>query len=345
MKKMMKIMIASVITILLCFLCIGSMLLSSKENEQPEDYSASQQVVIENGATEQSIFKMEIPVFEEGSYILHTEWENEQGGMITGVVFTAPDGTIEYAATADWCQADSSIQRLQPGMYHLEIHSLLSQKEVEAFWTDTCITALQEDETEDYSFVENATLQMNYTILLKRASAFSLGEKCGILCGSLLGLLIVYIFLIATKKGDSTKIIYDERQQAVRGKGFKNGFFTMLGYSVLITLFSLLEIPIPADMEVIVITGVLIGIGVYAVYCIWNDGYFALNEKQNAILISFGIIGLVNIAFAIVHIISDTLFQNGSLTYRGLNLLCGILFIVVFLTLLIKKVQDEKEDE
>ncbi len=344
MKKIMKIMIASVITILLCSLCIGTALLSSKGNEQPEDYSVSQQVVIEHGATEQSILELEIPVLEEGAYTLHTEWENEQGGMITGVIFTAPDGTIEYVATADWCQADSSILQLQPGMYRLEIHSLLNQKELRDFWTDTDPTVL-EDLVEDYSFAENATLQMNYTILLKKASAFSLGEKCGILCGILLGLLIVYIFLVVTKKGDSTKTIYDERQQAVRGKGFRNGFFTMLGYEGLIALLGLLEIPIPADIEIIVITGALIGIGVYAVYCIWNDGYFALNEKRNSILVFFGIIGLINIALAIVHIMSNHLFQNGNLTFRGLNLLCGILVIVVFLTLLIKKVRDEKEEK
>lgn len=341
MKKMIKIIIASVITILLCFLCIGSMLLLGKENKQPEDYSASQQVVIENGKTEQSIFELKIPVFEEGAYTLYTGWENEQGGMITGVIFTAPDGTIEYAATADSCQAESGILQLQPGMYRLEIYSLLNQKEL----ADTFPTVFYEELTDGYSFVENATLQMNYTILLKKASTFSVGVKCGTLCGILLGLLIVYIFLIVTKKGDSAKTIYDERQQVVRGKGFKNGFFTMLGYDGLIALLIFLEIPIPADIEVIVITGALIGIGVYAVYCIWNEGYFALNEKRNSILIFFGIIGISNIALAIIHIISDNLFQNGNLTFRGLNLLCGLLTIVIFLTLLMKKVRDGKDDE
>ncbi|MCM1494935.1 MAG: hypothetical protein NC089_03970 [Bacteroides sp.] len=341
MKKTTKIMIASAIAILLCFFCIGSLLLSAKENEPPEDYSTSQQIVIENGTMDQSIFELEIPVFEKGAYILHTEWENEQGGMITGVIFTAPDGTMEYAATADSCQADSSILQLQPGMYRLEIYSLLSQKELREFWTNMDSTLLMED----YSFVENATLQMNYTILLKKGSVFSLGEKCVILCGILLGLLMSYIFLVVTKKGDSTKAIYDERQQAVRGTGFKTGFFTMLGFDGFIALCLLLEIPIPADMEIIVSTGAIIGIGVYAVYCSWNDGYFALNENRNSILIFLGIIGLINLALAIVDMISNTLFQNGRLTFRGLNLLCGILVIVVFLTLLIKKAQDGKEEE
>lgn len=352
MKKITKIIIASVVTILLCFLCVGSMLLFGKEEKQQYNYSASQQVVVENGITEQAIFELEIPVFEEGAYTLYTEWANEQGGMITGVIFTAPDGMIEYAATADWCQAESSTLQLQPGMYRLEIHSLLNQKELRDFLADFVFPTDNQEELNNkiniddgYTYAENATLPMHYTILLKKASAFSLGEKCGILCGILLGLLIVYIFLIVTKKGDSAKIIYDERQQSVRGKGFKGGFFTMLGYNALIALLSMLEIPIPADIEVIVITGVLVGIGVYAVYCIWNDGYFALNEKRNLILVSFGVIGLINIAITIVHIISGHLFRNGNLTFRGLNLLCSILVLVIFLTLLIKEVRDGKEDE
>lgn len=351
MKKAMKIIIASAITILLGALCVGSMLLPGTENKQQEDYSASQQIVIENGTTKQAILELEIPVFEEGDYTLYTEWANEQGGMITGVIFTAPDGTIEYAATAEWCQAESSILQLQPGMYRLEIHSLLNQKELREFLADFVFPTDNQEELnekiniDDYTYAENAIFQMNYTILLKKASAFSLGEKCGILCGILLGLLIIYIFLVVTKKGDSTKTIYDERQQSVRGKGFKNGFFTMLGYDGLIAILSLLEIPIPADIEVVVITGALVGIGMYAVYCIWNDGYFALNEKRNSILVFFGIVGLMNIALAIIHIISDHLLQNGNLTFRGLNLLCGILVIVIFFTLLIKKIRDGKEDE
>lgn len=347
MKKAKKIMIASVITILLCSICIGSMLLFEKEKQQQEDYSTSQQVVIENGSLkmEPSILEVEIPVFEEGSYTLYTEWENKQGGMITGVIFTASDGTLEYAATAESCQAGSEILQLQPGMYRLELYSLLNEKELRDFWSATDPAAFQEEATAGYTYAENAAIQMNYTILLRKASAFTIGIKCGVLCGILLGVLIIYIFLIVTKNGESAKTIYDERQQAVRGRGFKYGFFTMLGYDGLIALLRLLEITVPADLEVIVFTGALTGIGIYAVYCIWNDGYFALNEKQNSVLIFLGAIGLINIIIGIAHVMYGDLFQNDSLTFRGLNLLCGLLAIVIFLTLLIKKIRDRKDDE
>lgn len=346
MKKTMKIIIACTITLLLCFLCIGSMLLFGKETEQPKDYSVSQQVIIQDGKTEQRILEQNIPVFEEGAYTLYTEWENEQGGMITGVIFTAPDGTVEYAATADSCQAESGILQLQPGMYRLELYSLVGPNELEEFLTNRFPTAhLEELNVDDYIYAENATIPMNYIVRLRKSSSFSMGAKCGILCGILLGLLIIYIFLIMTKKDDSIRCNYDERQQEVRGKGFRNGFFTMLGYNIFIALLQMLEIPIPAGIEIIMFTGGLLGICVYAVYCIWNDAYFALNERKNTILILFAVIAVINFGVGIMNIIIGTMFQYGKITFRGLNLLCGLVFIVIFLTLLIKKCQDGKDEE
>lgn len=346
MKKMIKIIIACTITLLLCFLCIGSMLLFGKETEQPKDYSVSQQVIIRDGKTEQRILEQNIPVFEEGAYTLYTEWENEQGGMITGVIFTAPDGTVEYAATGDSCQAEPTILQLQPGMYRLELHSLVAPNELEEFLADKFPTAYSEEVIDDsYIYAENATIPMNYIVRLGKSPNFSMGAKCGILCGILLGILIVYIILIMTKKDGSIRCNYDERQQEVRGKGFRNGFFTMLGYYGFIAFLQILEIPIPADIEIISITGGLLGICVYAVYCIWNDAYFALNERKNTILIIFAAIAVINIGVGIMNIMIGTMFQYGKITFRGLNLLCGLVFIVIFLTLLIKGGRNGKDEE
>ena len=46
----------------------------------------------------------------------------------------------------------------------------------------------------------------------------------GILCGLLIGGIVVVIILKLTKEDGSVKCKYDERQQLVRGIGFKYGF-------------------------------------------------------------------------------------------------------------------------
>ncbi len=107
---------------------------------------------------------------------------------------------------------------------------------------------------------------------------------------------------------------------------------------------NILELTIPADIEVLVMSGLLLGVGVYAVYTIWNDSYFALNERKNVILIIFAVFGVMNIGIGVINIVDGYTFQTGKMTIEGINLLCGLLILVIFLTMLMKKVQSGKDE-
>lgn len=166
-----------------------------------------------------------------------------------------------------------------------------------------------------------------------------------VLFGIIAGILLGVFLQRKTRTDNSKKCRYDERQEVIRGKGFKYGFFTILICNGLSVCMKIAEVSLFAELELPIIIGSLIGIGVWVVYCIWNEGYFALNENKGRIMILFVTAAIMNFcvgAHALVHGIA---IQDGKLTYQSINFFCGLLFIVIFLTMFLKKVYKDGKDE
>ena len=151
----------------------------------------------------------------------------------------------------------------------------------------------------------------------------------GILCGVLAGLILMAVLLKWMKKDGSSRCRYDERQELVRGRGFKYGFFTMcicnLIYALIAVVFEKPIINICTALIFIIIIGVI----VYAVYAVWNDGYLALNENPKRVLIGFTLIGIWNIALFIISFKHGTVIEDHELQPSALNLFSGILLFIV----------------
>ena len=168
----------------------------------------------------------------------------------------------------------------------------------------------------------------------------------GMLCGVLLGIILIAILLRWTKKrGTGGKCQYDERQQLVRGKGFQYAFATLV---ICNGLYAFEDAVVPSRiMESGLAIGmcVVISVAVYACYCIWNDGYFALNENPTRVIIVFGLIALVNILVFARETYSTGILEDGRLIMPCLNLCCGILLLVISLAILVKKRRSGREAE
>lgn len=165
----------------------------------------------------------------------------------------------------------------------------------------------------------------------------------GILCGLLIGGIVVVIILKLTKEDGSVKCKYDERQQLVRGRGFKYGFFVLLIYNFLYGMADLAAERRYLDSGAAMTLGICVGVLVYAVYCIWNDGYFSLNENPRKVLIAFVFIGVFNLLLGLRQIKAGELIVNGMLTFRCTNLLCGAMFLVLFLVIFVKWICNKRE--
>lgn len=144
-----------------------------------------------------------------------------------------------------------------------------------------------------------------------------------IVCGIIFAILLTRLILVKTKTDKSKKCRFDERQEVIRGKGFKYGFFTMLICNGLFLCMNIAEFPMCAELEVLIVIGSFMGIGVWIVYCIWNEGYFALNEDKGRIMLLFAVAAIMNLCvggFALVH---GTIVQNGKLTIYSINFFPG----------------------
>ncbi len=167
----------------------------------------------------------------------------------------------------------------------------------------------------------------------------------GVFTGVFVGIVIVAILLKLTKTDKSRKCRYDERQQLIRGTAYRYGFFSMMVINVLAIIFDSGEMPLPVESGVIHYVSILVGVGVYASYCILKDSYFALNENKKVIMLVFCLVGIINFCGGILQIAHGNMIENGVVNSNCINFLCGILFIVIFIILLVKSAMDKREDD
>jgi hypothetical protein len=167
----------------------------------------------------------------------------------------------------------------------------------------------------------------------------------GVLTGVIFGLVLVGLLLKFTKKDGSIKCKFDERQALIRGTGFKMSFFTLLVYDAVYGLIGIMIDKQFMDTCTAMIIGICLSVAVYAVYCIWNDAYFSLNENPKRLLVAFGFIAVFNFMIGIINIMNGEVSTNGMLNFRIANFICGILFIVIFIALAARKMKNRVEKE
>lgn len=335
-KKKITIIICSILIVLLVALC--PIMIMSDMPVQEINYTGN--VTVEEGVANPAGENIPFIVEDDGEYYWGYNWVGLPG-MITGMSVKAPDGETVFACTAEGCYAESVPMELKAGTYEIEIVYLTNDDDVQAFLADN---GIDEMGSESYTYIENGTWSTEYTVRLEENSHLSIGVKIVFVIGLVIGLLVVAICLAVSKKGDETKNQFDERQELVRGIGFKYGFFTLMISNAVLLFLKVLEVPLFSNLEVAMTASIVVGVAVFASYCIWNDGYFALNENRKSLLIMLGLIGLMNIVIGIGNLMAGVVIENGALTFRSTNLFCALLFLVIFVVLLLKQIKDGKEE-
>lgn len=335
-KKKITIIVCSILIVLLTALC--PILILSDMPMQEINFTGK--VTVEDGVANPAGENIQLIVEEDGEYYWVYNWEGLPG-MITGMSVKTPDGGVVFACTAEGCYGESVPMELKAGTYEIEVAYLTNDEDMQAFLADN---GIDEIGLEPYTYIENGAWSTEYTIGLEEDSHLSIGVKVAFVIGLAIGLLVVAICLAVSKNGDETKNQFDERQELVRGKGFKYGFFTLMLSNAVLLFLKVLEVPLFGNMEVAMTASIVVGVAVFASYCIWNDGYFALNENRKSLLIMFGLIGALNIVISMANLMAGEVIENGALTFRSANLFCALLFLVIFVVLLLKHIKDRKEE-
>jgi hypothetical protein len=165
----------------------------------------------------------------------------------------------------------------------------------------------------------------------------------GSIIAMLVSLMIVVGIILSNQKKNRKE--YDERQELVRGRGFKYGFYTLMLYCVFYMMADIVEFKIIMDTFAVMTLGICISLLVHTSYCIWNDGFVALNDEGARGIKSTLLVGVLNFSLGIFNIIDGGVVCDGVITYRCSNLEVGILFLLVVAVMLLKRNRDRKEEE
>lgn len=168
--------------------------------------------------------------------------------------------------------------------------------------------------------------------------------------GVVVGVAVVIIIALVVYKvsGNPWKGYYDERQELIRGRGYKYACFTLL---ILMAVDMLIEVTgfidkLPVANEAIMFIFIIAGVLVYAIYSIMHDAYLGIgqNGKSYTVMIIFVIV--VNLLSAVMTIRTEDVFEGGKFsTGVCMQLVCVVAFAAVLIAMWTRKAQIKRQEE
>lgn len=124
---------------------------------------------------------------------------------------------------------------------------------------------------------------------------------------SIIFMALLIVFFIFTLK-QSKKSNYDERQELIRGRGYKYGFLTILSLDA---IFLILNGQVKVSSLLMIMIPLFAGVWVFSMYTIWNSAYFALDQNKVKLFSwIFVIVGVMNCIKGIEGPIKKTLMDS-----------------------------------
>ncbi|MBQ0079152.1 MAG: hypothetical protein KBS66_04565 [Eubacterium sp.] len=173
---------------------------------------------------------------------------------------------------------------------------------------------------------------------------FVIGKAVGFVVGIILAIVLIVIFAKNRNTDGSARAKYDERQKIVRGKGYAVGFYTAMGYFVVVLMFDILCVKFPLTTGMVAFLGLIITALACVEYCIIKDAYWGLNENKKSYKWFFGIVGLINLAIGINEVREEGFFIDGFISDNLINLTVGVFLIIILITVFIKDNMDKRAE-
>ena len=165
----------------------------------------------------------------------------------------------------------------------------------------------------------------------------------GIVCGVLAVALVCWFISRINKKTGAEKKEYDERQQAIRDKGFRFAYLTLIGYVAIFVLLHSIEL-IGGEPGGWLLIGVIISLLVHIIYSIYKDSYFKVSDSSKSYIILFTFLSVVNVGYGILKRVNGEV-EGAFPAYGDLNLIIGVMLLVVVVNILIKRALDKRAEE
>jgi len=171
------------------------------------------------------------------------------------------------------------------------------------------------------------------------------GFWCGIL---LVAAFIALIRVYMNRKLGKKATEYDERQAAIRGRGFQLAYLTAL---VVLVLGGTAELSFGVSwcsLFTFAMIALWASICVFTTYCVVKDAYFTLRSQRRWLIIIMLAAGAINLCSTISHIASGRLITAEGLLDTGfVNLITGAacLYLAAFMLIWTLHERRAEEDE
>lgn len=167
----------------------------------------------------------------------------------------------------------------------------------------------------------------------------------GVITGLMVGLILCVVLFKFANKDKRTKTEYDERQQLVRGKAYTYSFYTMVIAQAVLMVIESFDIDIPMIPFVKYFAVVVVGCIPLAVYSVWNDAYWGLNndkKRWNLILI---IAFAINVLAFVGPVMAGSFLEDGKLGLPFANLMVIVLLVIIVILRIVKDHLDKAAGE
>ena len=172
----------------------------------------------------------------------------------------------------------------------------------------------------------------------------STSYAAGLAFGIVTALIIFAVIWKFSKK--SMKGTFDERQELVRGRGYKYASFTMLSLLVLDLLIessgAFETLPVTRTLAIFIM--ILAGVMVYALYCIKNDSYFGVGTDSRTYRAVMWIVIVCNAVSGLTGL-KEGAMVDGKLSFGPCaSLLFCLAFVIIMISISVKQRSAAKEE-
>ena len=167
----------------------------------------------------------------------------------------------------------------------------------------------------------------------------------GIVIGLMVGLVIAVILLKFANKDHKFKTQYDERQESIKGRGYKYSFYTLAILEAALAILEIGGITFAIERYLVHFIVLLLGFTVLCVHSIWTGTYWGLNNNPKRYTAIIVVAIALNLIPVIASIVNGTLAKEGFNSLPLLNLIVLIWMAVIGICALLKKGVDAKGNE
>lgn len=167
----------------------------------------------------------------------------------------------------------------------------------------------------------------------------------GVITGMIIGIVVCLVAFRLMNKDKKLRTNYDERQKAIRGEGYKVGFYTT-GVSLLILMIlESAEIVLPIENMVVYFACFAMGATALCCYSIWKGAYFGINNKRKQWMAFISIAAVINIIVSVNGVVDGDMIVDGKLSFLAINATSAVMFLAALVSLGLRSLIDSKGDD